>query len=195
MITSKNKLLTGSAAQIEAQIAPEFRDAYDKIVVSGMKVALNKGLEGMLGGLEKRGDPIRDAAQGAVNLVFMLRMQATGVMPEQAMVPASYVLMLQALAFIEEAGISKIGTEQLTKATHTWTNTIFARSKISPQMLERSASEVRGIMSDPTKMEQLNLVTGYVRDPRAGTPMEMPVAQPPRMNRRQRRAAKRAGGR
>lgn len=195
MITSKNKLLTGSAAQIEAQIAPEFRDAYDKIVVSGMRVALNKGLEGMLGGLEKRGDPIRDAAQGAVNLVFMLRMQATGRMPEQAMVPASYTLMLQALAFIEEAGIATIGTEQLNKASHVWTNTIYARSRISPKMYERMASEVYTIMSDPTKMEQLNLVTGYVRDPRAGTPMEMPVAQPPRMNRRQRRAAKRAGGR
>lgn len=199
-ITTKNKMLQASAAEIEGQLTPQTRQAYDKIVLAGMKVALNKGLDGMLGGLEKRGDPIRDAAQGAVNLVFMLRMQATGRMPEQAMVPASYTLMLQALAFIEEAKIATIGPEEISRATHVWTNTIFARSKISPQMLERAASEVNGIVSNPTKMEQLNLATGYVKDPRAGTPMDMrmnmaPEPEPTKPNRAARRRARKKGRR
>ncbi len=188
----KNQLLQNASATIEAQIAPEFRQAFDKIVDAGMRVAMNRGLDGMLGGIEKRGDPIRDAAQGAVNLVFLLRMQATGYMPEQAMVPASYVLMVQALAFIEEAQIATIGTEELTRATRVWTNTIFSRAKISPAMLQQGAQHVKGIMDDPAKMEMLNLATGYTKDPRAPQPLDMPTESPPPMNRRERRRARRA---
>ena len=193
----KNKLLQDSQAAIEAQIAPQFKEAYNKIVSAGMKVAMNKGLDGMLGGIEKRGDPIRDAAQGAVNLVFMLRMQATGRMPEQAMVPASYTLMIQALAFVEEAGIAPIGEPEITKATRVWTNTIFDRAKISPNMLRKGAEEVSGILKDPVKVEMLNLATGYSRDPRMPEPLGQSTEAPP-MNRRARRAAMRAknkGGR
>lgn len=188
----KNKLLQDATAGVSGQIAPEFRQAYDKIVDAGMQVAMNKGLQGMLGGIEKRGDPIRDAAQGAVNLVFMLRMKATGQMPEQAMVPASYTLMLQALAFIEEAGIATIGEAELTRATHVWTNTIFARANISPAMLRQGAQQVSGLLNDPNKVEMLNLATGYSRDPRAPQPLGRPMETPPPMNRRDRRRARRA---
>lgn len=197
MITTKNRLLAQSSKAIEEGLDPSTKSAFDKIVEAGMKVALNSGLQGMLGGLEKRGDPVRDAAQGAVNLVLLLRMRATGRMPEQAMVPASYVLMLQALAFIEEAGIAEIDEETLTRATKVWTNTVFARSKISPAMLKQGAERVSSILNDPVKVEQLNLATGYSRDPRTPSHMEMPqarpAARPTKLTRSQRRRARRKG--
>lgn len=191
-INTQNKLLRDAATAVEAKLTPETRQAYDKIVVSGMQVALNKGLEGMMAGLEKRGDPIRDAAQGAVNLVFMLRAEATGRMPEQAMVPASYTLLLQALSFIEEAKIAEIDRDTLTKATKTWTNTVFDRFRISPAMLNRAKESVDGVMNDPFKMEMLNLATGYTKDPRAPQPLGPVVTERLPMNRRERRRERRA---
>jgi hypothetical protein len=106
------------------------------------------------------------------------------------MVPASYTLMLQALAFIEEAGIATIDVEALTKATKTWTNTVFDRFRISPAMLNQAREQVQGIMNDPIKMDMLNLATGYTKDPRAPQPLEQ--VEPPPMNRRERRRERRA---
>lgn len=191
-INTKNKLIRDAAEGLEASIAPQFKEAYDRIVVGGMQAAVNGGLKGMMAGLEKRGDPIRDAAQGAVNLVFMLRLNAAGRMPEQAMVPASYTLMLQALTFIEEAKIATIDQAALTKATKVWTNTVFDRFRISPSQFNRAGEQVKGILNDPGKMEMLNLQTGFLKDPRAVQPTETLAAAPP-MNRRQRRAARAAG--
>lgn len=194
-INTTNKLLRQAAEGIEAQLAPEVRNAYERLVTGGMQIALNRGLDGMMAGIDKRGDPIRDAAQGAVNLVFLMRMQAKGAVPEQAMVPASYTLMLQALTFIEEAKIATIDVKALTKATKTWTNTVFDRFRISPAMLNQAREQVQGIMADPTKMAMLDLATGYTKDPRAPQPLEPVVAARPPMNRQDRRRERRAAAR
>lgn len=193
IINTGNKLLRQASEAIEAKLTPENRGNYDKIVVAGMQAAIAKGLNGMMAGIVKYKDPIQACALGAVNLVLLLRGHAVGHMPEQAMVPASYTLMLQALSFCEEAKIVKIGVPELDRATRLWTNTIFSRMRISPANLSQMATMANGIMNDPGKMQMIHLHTGYARDPRAPQPMEemAPVAAP--MNRRARRAAARAG--
>ncbi len=153
---------------------PAMQEDYLKAVVSGMKIAAHGGAQGILSGLKNRKDPIADCGIGAVNLAVSMRMHSGNTMPIQAMIPASYTLMLQALSLVERMGLAKIGNDELEHATRAWSNRLFTALKISPAMLQQMASQTHGIMQDPAKMELLGRRAGILKDPRASEPTPVP---------------------
>lgn len=171
-----NNVLKAAEAKIESQILPEFRDNYNKIVVAGMKLALDKGPNGLLASLQHSKDPLGDAAKGAVNLCMLMRKQSRGTMPMKAFVPAAMTLMLHALDFIDKVGVKKIGNPELVEATKIFGNFIFKQLHITPQMLSTAAANVHGIMQDPAKMEKIRQHAGFSKHPDASGPTETPEA-------------------
>ena len=176
MADFKNPLLQEAEDRIETGLEPETRANYTKIVVAGMHAGLAKGPDGILASILKSPDPLSDAAKGAVSLVLILRKEAHGIMPLKAMVPAAMTLMMHALSFAEQAGIVKIGAPELVKATHVFTDTIFAAFGITKQGLANAAQKVHGIMQDPAAMAKINLKAGITRHPMSATPTPMPAA-------------------
>ncbi len=175
-ILLSNKVLEAAEQKVESNLTPEVRANYMKIVVAGMKVALRGGPDSGMAKLRRSPDPIKQCALGAVNLVLMMRLQAKGVMPMKAMVPAAMTLMLQALDFCDKSGVVKVGTPELVQATHIFTDAIFGRLGISKQMLHNAANGVHAITQDPAKMELIKRKIGIVKDPRASEPTPVPAA-------------------
>lgn len=169
-----DKVLAAAEQKLESQLLPEVRADYLKIVVAGMRVALHKGPNGILAGLKNKSkDPVHDAAVGAINLVLLLRHTAPS-MPIKAMIPAAMTLMFHALDFVDRLGLVKIGSDELVRATHIFTNRVMQAFKVSPQMLQHAAGQVHAVMQDPNKMDQLARRTGVVRHPMASVPTELP---------------------
>lgn len=165
---SENKLLAATEQKIEAGLTPQTRDAYEKILVAAMKVSLKDGQAGILAGLGKSQDPLKDVAVGAINVVMLLRKQSPA-MPPQALVPAAMTLMLNGLDFMDRSGIEKIDVPQIDKATRHFTNHLLKVFNVTPQMLQQMAGQVNGVMKDPVAMEKIARRTGQVRDPGAST--------------------------
>lgn len=177
-----NPMLQQAEDQLEANLTPENRANYQKIVTAGMHVALDKGLDGMLSKLAQAEDPIKAAAQGAVGLVLILQKEAAGkqqVMPEQALVPAAMTLLFKALDFLDRSKIVAIGEPELVRATHIWTDFLLARRGIGKQGLAKAAEQVNKIARDPATMEKLQLKAGLLRHPMATTPTPVPQAAAP----------------
>jgi hypothetical protein len=135
-ILKSNKVLAAAEAKVEAGLLPQTREAYDKIVVAGMRAGLSGGLDGILAGLRQSQDPINACARGAVNLVVMLHRQSRGTMPPQAMIPAAMTLMLKALDFADRARIVKVGNDELAKATRLFANYVFQTFRIPVKGLD-----------------------------------------------------------
>lgn len=188
-ILLRNKLLEEIETKVEASLAPDVRDDYEKVVVAGMKYGLEGGAKGVLASLKQSRDPIRDCALGAVNTVKLLAMQSQGTMPEKAMIAASLTLMMMALDFADRAGIAVIGPEEVNKATKMWANYMFAAQGVTPEKLRKAAQQAYGVTQNSGQLEAVKLRAGLVKDPRASTPTEMPDEPPPPRNRRERRAA------
>jgi hypothetical protein len=169
-----NPLLRQAEDKVESGLTPENRANYDKIVVAGMHVILDKGPQGLLAGLAQSRDPISDAAKGAISLVLVLRKQAHGVMPLKAMVPAAMTLMLKALDFIDRSKIAPVGQPDLVRATHVFTDFVFARFGITKAGLTNAAQRVHAITQDPQSMAAINLKAGITRHPMAATPTPLP---------------------
>lgn len=165
-----NKILQATEAKMESALMPAVRGDYMKIVVAGGEAALHGGPNGLLARLRQSRDPVASCATGALNLVFLLRMQAKGTMPLQAMIPAAMTLMLQALDFADRMGIAKVGIGEVDRASHVFTNHLYKLLGVTPQRLSAMAAAVHGVMQDPTKMELIKRRAGVVKDPRASEP-------------------------
>ena len=173
-IINENNVIQMAEQKIESGLLPHVREAYLKIVIAGMKVALNKGPNGGLASLAKNPDPIKAAADGAANIVVGLKHQAKGVMPMKAMVPAGLTIMLKGLAFIDKAGTVKIGNDEVAKATTIYTNHILQAMGITGSMLKHAVVGIHGIINDPAKLEAIKRKAGVVKAPDASEPTPMP---------------------
>ncbi len=120
-----------------------------------------------------------DAAKGAVALVLILRREAKGVMPLQAMIPAAMTLMLHALDLVNRAGLAKVGAQELDRATTIFANTIFHSAGITAPMLAHATQRVNEITQDPAQLQKLQLKAGMVKHPDALEPTQIPSSVPP----------------
>lgn len=166
-ILDSNGILAAAEKKIEASLTPSTREAYDKIVVAGLKVGLNGGKDGILAAVRHREDPIAACAMGAVNLVQMLNRQARNTMPPQALVWASMTLMLQALDFVDKAKIAPIDKADLDRATRLFMKHILQAFGVTPQKLTAMGAETQKIMADPARMDALARQVGIMKAPSA----------------------------
>ncbi len=145
-----NPVLQQIESQIEANLQPEVKADYDKIVVAGGHIALAHN-GAMLTQLAKAPDPIVGAAKGAVGLMLIMRKDARGAMPMKAAVPA-----------------------ELVRGTHVFTDFLFARMGITKQGLANVAAKVHGLTQDPAAMQAIQMKAGLLKHPMAATPTPLP---------------------
>jgi hypothetical protein len=135
-------------------------EAYHKIVASGMKVAMNKGPDGIMGSLKGSQDPVSDIVRGAIGVVGLLQRSAKGTMPPEAMILAGWRLALEGFDFAERAGILTVGAAELNKGAQLYAETILPKLGMTPEKLQKTAQQVQGIVRDPQKMAQLKKQQG-----------------------------------
>jgi hypothetical protein len=162
--------------QIERNLTSDNRPNYDKIVVAGMHLALDKGPQGLLAQLHNSRDPITDAAKGAVSLMLVMRSQAHGVMPMKAAVPAAMTLLLKALDFLERSGVIAVNQAVLERASTIFSDYLLARFGISREGLATAARRVNLLVQDPAAVKQMQIKAGMIPHPGAPT-----IAAPPAM--------------
>lgn len=176
-----NQLLQQAEDKVEQGLDPETSQNYMKIVVAGMNAGLQGGPNSILASLKKSPDPIADCAKGAVSLVIILRKQAHGIMPLKAMVPAAMTLMLKALDFADRSGIAKVTDQELVRATHIFTDFLFARMGITKAGLSNAANRVHALTQDPAAMQAINMKAGVLQHPLAVRSTPLPPSGPPGM--------------
>ena len=173
-----NPLLAQIETEIEQNLTPQTRADYDKIVVAGMHLGMPH-----LADLAKAPDPIAGAAKGAVGLVMIMRRETMAPgkvpMPMKAAVPAAMTLMLHALDFVGRSKIAPVGQPELDRATHIFTDFMFARMGITKAGLANAAQKVHGLTRDPQAMQAMQMKAGLLKHPMAPTPTPLPPAGPP----------------
>jgi hypothetical protein len=174
----QNNILKAAEQHLESQLTPPVRANYDKIVVAGMKVALNKGPDGILAALKNSQDPIKDCVTGAINIVGLLAMQSRGTMPITAAVPACMTLIIHALDFADKVGIMKVGPEELAKAGHMFGNLITQKFGISTDMIKTAAGNIEKLTKDPANMDKLHYAAGMKKAPDATQAIPLQPAAP-----------------
>lgn len=151
----KNQLLAQAEATIEKAVPPDMKNAYDRIMVAGMKVLFSEKTHGaLIARLKDSEDPLSDTGKGAVGLIMTLYKESKGTMPVGAMIPAGMVLMLNALDYLDGAGVVAIDKPEIDIATEVFIDTLMPQMGLTPEKMEEMTGSVQGVMADQEKMSQ-----------------------------------------
>jgi hypothetical protein len=149
----KNELLQQAQTTVEKTVKD--RAAYDKIVAAGTKVIYDKEtFSELIKGIETSNDPVLEVADGIVGVLGVLYKQSRKTMPLTPMISAGMTLLIDALDFLEQAGMATIDKETLGKATTMYMNSLLSKMGLTPEKMQGMLSQVRSTMEDPEKMKQ-----------------------------------------
>ena len=149
----KNELLQQSQAKVEEGVKD--RAAYDRIVTAGLKVIYDKKMFGQLiKGLDEAEDPMQAVGEGIQGILGILYKQSRKTMPIVPMLQAGTALLLDALDFLEQSGMAKIGKDELATATGAYINGMLPKMGLTPQKMDEVLARVKGAAQDPAMAQQ-----------------------------------------
>lgn len=161
-VIAHNSIVKQVETKIESQLPDGVRANVQKIVVAGLKYAMKDGADGLLGHLKGSQDPVGDIVKGVIAIIGLLRKAARGAMPQNAMIPAAFILVLQGLDFAERAGILKVTNEEVNTATKLFANTLLPHLGVTPEKMGQMAGTATQIMNDPMKAGQMQAALGQM---------------------------------
>ena len=152
----QNQMLQKARANIDAKVKPQDKNAYDRIVLAGMKIMFDKSMnQTLLQGLQNAPDKIAMAAEGIVGILGLLYKESRNTMPVTPMIMAGMSLLIEALAFMEEAGIVQVDPAALDKATQHYMDTLLPKLGINQQTMTNVLNKTQQTVQDPQKMAMI----------------------------------------
>ena len=150
-----NEMIIKAEAAIDAKVSPADKAAYDKIVLAGMKVLFSKETHGQLiQGLQQAEDKLTTAVEGIIGILGILFQESRNTMPVGPMILAGQSLMMEALDFMEEAGMIEVTPDVLAEATQLYIETLLPKIGMDSQKMANVLGKAQSVMTDPEKIKQ-----------------------------------------
>ncbi|MES2942934.1 MAG: hypothetical protein V4772_08700 [Pseudomonadota bacterium] len=135
-MAQENDIIKKAEASIDQKVKPADKEAYNKIVIAGMKVMFSKEMNGeLLDGLRQSQDPAITAAEGIIGILGLLYKQSRNTMPIVPMMMAGMSLLLQGLEFAEQAGIMQVTPQTIDVATQHYIESLLTKLGITQEKL------------------------------------------------------------
>jgi len=112
---------------------PELQEAYERVVIAGMKVMFSKESHKlMLDEFQKEGPLGEKLGKGIAGLMLLLVKESNGTIPPEVIVPAGINLISRAADFIRKSKLEKITNADIGDAIEIFTSTILEKFGVDP---------------------------------------------------------------
>ena len=134
--------VTPDQVRKDMKLPPELQQAYERVVVAGMKMMFSKETNKyMLQQLEAPGSMAEKLGSGVAELMLMLFMQSNKTMPPQVIIPAGSELVVQAADFINQAGLAEVTNRDVGDGIQVMMAIILKQFGIDPAKLMRNIDQ------------------------------------------------------
>jgi len=102
---------------MEARVPPDMKDAWDRIMVAGMKFLFDESTNTMVNDyLEGPGDMSQKLGEGTAGLMVTLDKESRGALPKELLIPGGIALMILSIKYMKKAGIANVSSQEYAKA-------------------------------------------------------------------------------
>ena len=106
--------LSAEAVSNNIKMPPELQEAYDRVVIAGMKVMFSEESHKMLlQFMEGEGTPPEKLGKGIAGLMLILFKESNETIPPQVIIPAAVQLLMRAADFAKKSGMEDITNEDI----------------------------------------------------------------------------------
>lgn len=121
---------------------PELQEAYERVVIAGMKVMFSKESHKlMLDELQKEGPLGQKLGMGIAGLMLLLIKESNGTIPPEVIIPAGINLLTRAADFIRKSKIEKITNADIGDAMEIMISTILQKFGVEPEQMEQMLNQ------------------------------------------------------
>lgn len=121
---------------------PELQEAYERVVIAGMKVMFSKeSHDFMLKQLQQGGTLGEKLGKGVAGLLLVLFKQSNETMPPQVIIPAGVELVAQAADFLKEAGMEQPTNDDIGQGIEIMITTILQKFGVSPEQMQQMVNQ------------------------------------------------------
>lgn len=125
------------------KVPPELQEAYDKVVIAGMKVMFDKATHQLaMKAIEGDGPVGERVGKGVAGLIATLYRKSNNTIPPQVIVPATVNLTMQACDFLQKTGQDKISNKEIGDAVNTAVRVVLTMFGADPdKMIELAGAK------------------------------------------------------
>jgi hypothetical protein len=125
--------LDTQAIKDNIKMPPELQEAYERVVIAGMKVMFSKESHKlMLDELQKEGPVGQKLGTGIAGLMLLLVKESNGTLPPEVIIPAGINLLTRAADFIRKSKIEKITNGDIGEAMEVFISTVLEKFGVDP---------------------------------------------------------------
>ena len=128
--------LDTEAIKENIKMPPELQEAYERVVIAGMKVMFSKESHKlMLDELQKEGPVGQKLGMGIAGLMLLLVKESNNTIPPEVIIPAGVNLLSRAADFIRKSEIEKITNADNGDAMEVMISTILQKFGVEPEQM------------------------------------------------------------
>jgi hypothetical protein len=134
--------LTPEAITKSIEMPPELQDAYDRVVLAGMKMMFSKESHGaMLRSLQGEGSLGEKLGKGIAGLMLIMVKESNATMPPAVIIPAGIALLMQAVDFMKKTGVAKPTNQDVGDGMEIMITTLMEKFGATPEKLQAALSQ------------------------------------------------------
>lgn len=148
--------LTPEAVKNGIQIPPDMQEAYDRVVVAGMKLMFSKETHRiMLKEMQKQGPLSQRLGRGVAGLMLIMVKESNNTMPPQIIIPAGVELLMQAVDFMKKTDMANPTNEEIGQAMQIMITTILEKFGVDPAKFEQMLNQFDNTNVDAAMQQQM----------------------------------------
>lgn len=118
------------------KMPPELQEAYERVVIAGMKVMFSKESHKlMLDELKKEGPIGQKLGMGIAGLMLLLVKESNSTIPPEVIIPAGINLLTRAADFVRKTELEKITNADIGDAMEVMISTILQKFGVEPEQM------------------------------------------------------------
>ena len=134
--------LTKESVEDNIKMPPELQEAYERVVIAGMKVMFSKeSHKFMLKELQREGPMDQRLGKGIAGLMLLLVKESNNTIPPEVIIPAGMKLMMEAVDFMRETGLGQPTNAEIGGGMQIMISTILEKFGIAPDKMEQMLNQ------------------------------------------------------
>jgi hypothetical protein len=126
----------------DIKMPPELQEAYERVVIAGMKVMFSKeSHRALLKELERAGPMDQRLGKGVAGLMLLLFKESNATMPPEVIIPAGVKLMMEAVDFMRESGSGSPTNADIGNGMQIMISIILEKFGVAPDKMEQMLNQ------------------------------------------------------
>jgi hypothetical protein len=130
--------LSAEAVSNNIKMPPELQEAYDRVVIAGMKVMFSdESHKMMLQFMDEEGPADEKLGKGIAGLMLILFKESNETIPPQVIIPAAVQLLMRAADFAKKSGMEDITNEDVAGGIELMIAIILEKFGVDPSQFKQ----------------------------------------------------------